>query len=203
MKNGELAQSHEVLPEVLRSMAFSEDISRQQAGAKHSLWQTEMTCSLHVVYSNNVQPCWPRLRHLDSCGKICPPTASNPFHSLSKDQGASVALWDPESTWLKKWRFATWAGRFAADSLWASDLGKCMKMFILTQRLLSARWSMIKSARVCQLLEQGFVTCFHFDGHSIKSARVFHSNPCTSSSRLLVVWNHRWLIPSECVISYK
>jgi len=96
-----LAQSHEVLPEVLRSMAFSEDISRQQAGAKHSLWQTEMTCSLHVVYSNNVQPCWPRLRHLDSCGKICPPTASNPFHSLSKDRGASVALWDPESTWLK------------------------------------------------------------------------------------------------------
>ena len=69
------------------------------------------------------------------------------------------------------------------------------KMFILTQRLLSARWSMIKSARVCQLLEQGFVTCFHFDGHSIKSAQVFHSNLCTSSSRLLVVWNHRWLIP--------
>ena len=127
MKNGELAQSHEVLPEVLRSMAFSEDISRQQAGAKHSLWQTEMTCSLHVVYSNNVQPCWPRLRHLDSCGKICPPTASNPFHSLSKDQGASVALWDPESTWLKKWRFATWAGRFAADSLWASDLENVWK----------------------------------------------------------------------------
>ena len=46
MKNGELAQSHEVLPEVL---------------------------PLHVVYSNNVQPCWPRLRHLDSCGEICPP----------------------------------------------------------------------------------------------------------------------------------